>query len=80
MDDESEAAGLVRRAGYLLADLGLHLLLFLIVLAVTALPAVVVWAFVDSDAAAKVWGVTIGICVGAASLIFLYSIGVRGDY
>ena len=75
MSDKGDAAGLVRQVGGPVADLGWQLLLLLMVIAVVALPALVVWAFVDSDAWMTVLVATIGIGVTAAVI----SLGLGGD-
>ena len=75
MSDKWDAAGLVRQVGWLVADLGWQLLLLLMVIAVVALPALVVWAFVDSDAWMTVLVATIGIGVTAAVI----SLGLGGE-
>ena len=78
--ERETAVGLLARMGHRLAGLGWRLLLTLIVLAVVALPPLVVWAFVDSDAWAAVGGIWAGICVGAAVVWMSAGTDYSGDY
>ena len=78
---ERGAVGLIRRTGHRLADLGWHLLVTLMVLAVVvALPAVVVGVFINPDAGAMVGGAMIGILLCACVVMMSAGTDYSGDW
>ena len=77
---EREPVGLRRRMGHRLAGLRWRLLYTLTTLAAIALPAVVVWALVDSDLWAKVLGGTIGLAFAAAIVVMSAGTKYSGDW
>ena len=76
-EPEPEAGGLLRRMGH---RLGWRLLYTLVTLAAIALPAVVVWAFVDSDLWAKVLGATIGLAFCLSIVVMSAGTKYSGDW
>jgi hypothetical protein len=77
---EREAFGLLRRMGQRAAGQVWRLLLTLVILAVAALPGVVVWALVGSDAGAKVLGGTIALVVVAIVIVMSAGTKYSGDW